>query len=363
MPPSESLHQANLTPEPPSGSRSATYADAGVNIEAGERAVELFKNRVKATDRPEVVGGIGGFAGLFSLGRSKYKQPMLVSATDGVGTKLMIAQAMGKHDTIGIDLVAMSANDVAVQGAEPLFFLDYIVTGKVVPETIEQIVSGVAEGCLQAGCALLGGEIAEHPGHMREGDYDLAGFCVGAVDERKVLTGASMVPGDVLIGFNSSGLHSNGFSLVRKVIEQSLFDLDDQPTELERPLGEVLLTPTIIYWNAVAALQAEGLARGFAHITGGGLAHNLGRIIPPGFQGVVDRSAWTIPPIFRLIGSEGVSVPEMFKTFNMGIGMVGVVDADDAPRALEVISEAGYQAQQIGVVRARPDGAPEVILP
>lgn len=353
-----------MTSEPPESPRPATYADAGVDIEAGERAVELFKNRVRATDRPEVVGGIGGFAGLFSLGRSKFNQPMLVSATDGVGTKLMIAQQMGVHDTIGIDLVAMSANDVVVQGAEPLFFLDYIVTGKVVPETIEQIVSGVAEGCLQAGCALLGGEIAEHPGHMREGEYDLAGFCVGAVDERKVLTGASMVPGDVLIGFNSSGLHSNGYSLVRKVIEQSLFDLNDHPAELGRSLGEELLTPTIIYWKAVAALQAEGLsARGFAHITGGGLAHNLGRIVPPGFQAVVERSAWTIPPIFRLIGSEGVSVPEMFKTFNMGIGMVGVFDPTEASRALEVVTGAGYQAQQIGVVRARPDGAPDVILP
>lgn len=324
----------------------------------------MFRNRVRATDRPEVIGGIGGFAGLFSLGRSKYKQPLLVSATDGVGTKIMIAQQMGIHNTVGIDLVAMSANDVAVQGAEPLFFLDYIVTGKVVPETIEQIVSGVAEGCLQAGCALLGGEIAEHPGHMKEGDYDLAGFCVGAVDERKVLTGASMVPGDAVIGFNSSGLHSNGFSLVRKVISESLFILHEKPPELNRTLGEELLTPTVMYWNAVAALQTEELARGFAHITGGGLAHNLGRIIPPGLQAVVERSAWKIPPIFRLLASEGVSIPEMFRTFNMGIGMVGVVDADDAARALQLSTEAGYASQQIGVVRARPDdGTAEVVLP
>jgi phosphoribosylformylglycinamidine cyclo-ligase len=275
----------------------------------------------------------------------------------------MIAQQMGVHDTVGIDLVAMSANDVAVQGAEPLFFLDYIVTGKVVPETIEQIVAGVAEGCLQAGCALLGGEIAEHPGHMREGDYDLAGFCVGAVDERKVLTGASTVPGDVLIGFNSSGVHSNGFSLVRKVISQSILDLNDRPAELERTLGEELLTPTIIYWKAVAALQVEGLARGFAHITGGGIAHNLGRIIPPGFQAVVERSAWTVPLIFNLIASEGVPEAEMFRTFNMGLGMIGVVDADKAARALEVIADEGYEAQQIGVIRARPDDSTaEVIL-
>jgi phosphoribosylformylglycinamidine cyclo-ligase len=349
-------------PPPAPGNRSTTYAEAGVDIAAGERAVEMFRNRVRATDRPEVVGGIGGFAGLFSLGRSKYKQPMLVSATDGVGTKLMIAQQMGVHNTVGIDLVAMSANDVAVQGAEPLFFLDYIVTGKVVPETIEQIVSGVAEGCLQAGCALLGGEIAEHPGHLREGDYDLAGFCVGAVDERKVLTGASMVPGDVLIGFNSSGVHSNGFSLVRKVISQSLFDLNDRPAELDKPLGEELLTPTIIYWKAVAALQLENLARGFAHITGGGIVHNLGRIIPPGFQAVVERSAWTVPPIFNLIASEGVPEAEMFRTFNMGLGMIGVVDADKADRALEVIADEGYAAQRIGVVHARPEGEPEVVL-
>ena len=352
-----------MTAEPPAG-HSATYADAGVDIAAGERAVELFRNRVRATDRPEVIGGIGGFAGLFSLGRSRYKQPLLVSATDGVGTKIMIAQEMGIHDTVGIDLVAMSANDVAVQGAEPLFFLDYIVTGKVVPEMIEQIVSGVAEGCLQAGCALLGGEIAEHPGHMKAGDYDLAGFCVGAVDERKVLTGASMVPGDVLIGFNSSGLHSNGFSLVRKVITESIFDLHQKPEGLDRSLGEELLTPTVMYWRAVAALQAEELARGYAHITGGGLAHNLGRIVPPGLQAVVERSSWTIPPIFRLIASEGVSVAEMFRTFNMGIGMVGVVGEDEADRALEVAAEAGYPAQQIGVIRSRPDdGSPEVVLP
>ncbi len=352
-----------MNPEPV-GNRYATYAAAGVDIEAGERAVELFRNRVRATDRPEVIGGIGGFAGLFSLGRSRYKQPLLVSATDGVGTKIMIAQQMGIHHTIGIDLVAMSANDVAVQGAEPLFFLDYIVTGKVVPETVEQIVAGVAEGCLQAGCALLGGEIAEHPGHLKEDDYDLAGFCVGAVDERKVLTGASIVPGDVLIGFNSSGLHANGFSLVRKVISESILDLSEQPPQLDRSLGEELLTPTIMYWNVVAALQVEELARGFAHITGGGLAHNLRRIIPPGLQAVVERSAWTIPPIFRLIGSEGVSVAEMFRTFNMGIGMVGVVDADQADRALEITAGAGYAAQRIGVIRTRPDdGSPEVVLP
>lgn len=347
---------------PTPGKRPATYADAGVDIVAGERAVELFRNRVRATDRPEVVGGIGGFAGLFSLGRSRFNQPMLVSATDGVGTKIMLAQQMGIHDTIGIDLVAMSANDVAVQGAEPLFFLDYIVTGKVVPETIEQIVGGVADGCLQAGCALLGGEIAEHPGHMKEGDYDLAGFCVGAVDERKVLTGASMRPGDALIGFSSSGVHSNGFSLVRKVVSQSMYDLSDHPPELDRSLGEALLTPTIIYWNAVAALQAENLPSGFAHITGGGLAHNLGRIIPPGIQAVVERSSWTVPPIFKLLQSEGVPEPEMFRTFNMGIGMVGVVGADQVTRALELAAKVGYQAQQIGVVQTRPADTPEVVL-
>ena len=351
-----------MIPEAP-GQPSATYAESGVDIQAAERAVEMFRSRVRATDRPEVIGGIGGFAGLFSIGRSKYKQPLLVSATDGVGTKVLIAQQVGIHNTVGIDLVAMSANDVAVQGAEPLFFLDYIVTGKVVPERIEQIVSGVAEGCLRTGCALLGGEIAEHPGHLKEGDYDLAGFCVGAVEEGKVLTGSSMVPGDVVIGFNSSGLHSNGFSLVRKVISESLLDLYEKPPELDRPLGEELLTPTLMYWGAVSALQGEDLARGFAHITGGGLAHNVGRIIPPGLQAVIDRSAWTIPPIFRLIRSEGVWVPEMFRTFNMGIGMVGVVDVDRLTRALEAVADAGYAAQPIGVIRARPEGEPPVVLP
>lgn len=346
----------------PSPASSLTYTGAGVDVAAGEQAVQMLKEHVRATSRPEVIGGIGGFAGLFSLGRSRYKQPLLVSATDGVGTKLMIARQMGVHHTVGIDLVAMSANDVAVQGAEPLFFLDYIVTSRVLPALIEQIVAGVAEGCIRAGCALLGGEIAEHPGHMADGDYDLAGFCVGAVDERKVLTGASVVPGDALIGFASSGLHSNGYSLVRRVIRDGMFKLTDQPGELDRPLGEELLEPTIIYWRAVSALHHEGLARGFAHITGGGLAHNLGRIIPPGFQAVVERSAWQIPPIFRLIAAEGVSQQEMFRTFNMGIGMVGIVVAGKVARALEIIQDHGYAAWQIGTVRARPEDSAHVLL-
>lgn len=302
------------------------------------------------------MGGIGGFAGFFSLGRSTYRRPMLVSATDGVGTKVMVAQLLGVHHTVGIDLVAMSANDVSAHGAEPLFFLDYVVTGRVVPEVIDDIVSGVVEGCRQAGCALIGGEVAEHPGHLPEGSYDLAGFCVGAVDEGKILTGASMVPGDVIIGLGSSGLHSNGYSLVRRVIQESGLKLGDQPPELDRTLGEELLRPTLIYWRAVAALQAEGLARGFAHITGGGLAHNLGRVVPPGIQAVIDRSAWNVPPIFRLMSAEGVPDDEMFRTFNMGIGMVAVVVADEADRALELVKDAGFAAGKIGVVIAGAEG-------
>ncbi len=354
-----------MSQPPPAGSRRArplTYEDAGVDIDAGRRAVELFKDRLRATHRPEVIGGIGGFAGFFSLGRSGYRQPLLVSATDGVGTKLMVAQEAGIHHTVGIDLVAMSANDVAVHGAEPLFFLDYIVTGKVVPETIDDIISGIVEGCRQAGCALIGGEIAEHPGHMPADAYDLAGFCVGAVDDGKVLTGASMVPGDAVIGLDSSGLHSNGYSLVRRVIEEGAMKLSYQPPELGCSLAEELLRPTLIYWRAVAVLQAEGLARGLAHITGGGLAHNLGRIIPPGFQAVVDRSSWKVPPIFRLISSEGVPDEEMFRTFNMGIGMVAVTVADQAAKALELIQDAGFRGRQIGTIQARPPGQPPVLL-
>ncbi len=341
-----------------------SYADAGVDIDAGEKAVELLKDHLRTTHRAEVVGGIGGFAGLFSLGRSKYRKvgPMLVASTDGVGTKVLVAQQMGIHHTVGIDLVAMSANDVAVQGAEPLFFLDYIVTGKVVPETIERIIVGVAEGCRQAGCALLGGEIAEHPGHMVHDSYDLAGFCVGAVEEGKLLTGASMVPGDVVIGIDSSGLHSNGFSLVRKVMNDSVLTLEDKPAELDRTLGEELLEPTYIYWPAVATLQTENLARGFAHITGGGMAHNLSRIIPPGSHAIVEKSSWEVPGIFRLIQSEGVPEEEMFKTFNMGIGMVAVVVGNKAGRALEMIGEAGFRCRQIGVIEVAADGSPAVSL-
>ncbi|MEX2552731.1 MAG: phosphoribosylformylglycinamidine cyclo-ligase [Actinomycetota bacterium] len=341
-----------------------SYAEAGVDIEAGERAVELFKDRLRSTHRAEVVGGIGGFAGLFSLGRSKFRKtgPMLVASTDGVGTKVMIAQQLGIHHTVGIDLVAMSANDVAVQGAEPLFFLDYIVTGKVVPETIDEIVSGVVEGCLLAGCALLGGEIAEHPGHMVADSYDLAGFCVGAVDEGKLLTGASMIPGDIVIGIDSSGLHSNGFSLVRRVMRDGVISLEDTPPELGCTLAEELLRPTYIYWPAVAAVQSENLARGFAHITGGGLAHNLSRIIPPGSHAIIDRSTWEVPAIFRLIQSEGVPEDEMFRTFNMGIGVVAVVVAGKAERALELIHETGFTARQIGVIEVGADGSPAVSL-
>lgn len=337
-----------------------TYAQSGVDIDAGEEAVRRISDHVRSTARAEVVGRIGGFAGLFSLGRSKYKQPLLVASTDGVGTKLMLAQQLGVHDTIGIDLVAMSANDVAVQGAEPLFFLDYIVTGKVRPETIERIVAGVAEGCRRAGCALLGGEIAEHPGHLAEGDYDLSGFCVGAVEEGKVLTGSSTIPGDVLIGLASSGLHSNGYSLVRRLIADGLLRLDERPQELDCPLGEELLKPTIMYWGAVEALASEGLARGFAHITGGGLAGNVERILPPGMQAVVDRGAWPVPGIFRLLQSAGVGKSEMFRTFNMGIGLVAIVEAAHVVRSLDLLQEAGYAAVILGQTGTRPPGGPAV---
>jgi phosphoribosylformylglycinamidine cyclo-ligase len=341
-----------------------SYSGAGVDIAAGERAVELFRERLRSTHRAEVVGGVGGFAGLFSLGRSRWRKtgPMLVASTDGVGTKVLLAQQMGIHDTVGIDLVAMSANDVAVQGAEPLFFLDYIVTAKVVPEIIDQIVAGVVEGCRMAGCALLGGEIAEHPGHLVDESYDLAGFCVGAVDDGKLLTGASMVPGDVVIGIDSSGIHSNGFSLVRRVLRDSVLSLEDSPPELGVPLGAELLRPTLIYWPAIAAVQSESLARGFAHITGGGLVKNVARMVPPGSHAIIDRSTWEVPAIFRLLQSEGVPEDEMFRTFNMGIGLVGVVVAEKAARALELIYDAGFVARQIGVIEVRADGSPAVTV-
>lgn len=345
--------------------QTTTYSDAGVDIKAGRHAVDLIKEQVRSTFRSEVVGDIGGFGGAFAFEAGRYKQPLLVSGTDGVGTKVMISQMTGVHDTVGVDLVAMSVNDVAAHGAEPLFFLDYIVTGKVVPQVVEAIVRGVASGCRTAGCALLGGEVAEHPDHMPEGSYDLAGFCVGVVERDRLISGEAIQAGDSVIGLASSGLHSNGFSLVRKVlIEQMKISLDDKPLGLDFSLGEELLKPTIVYSPATTALVERGEAHGFAHVTGGGMPENIGRIMPAGLTAVIDPSRWEEPPIFGLISSlGGVSRGEMFNTFNMGIGMVAVVSSDSANQTLDTVRSRGFPAYEIGeVIKTPKSSGPVQIL-
>ncbi len=319
-----------------SESYSASYAAAGVDITAGYRAVELMKRHVARTMTSGVVGDIGGFGGLFELDVTGMKRPVLVSGTDGVGTKLRLAQLLDKHDTIGIDCVAMCVNDVICCGAKPLFFLDYIACGKNLPEKIAAIVSGVAEGCVQAGCALIGGETAEHPGMMAEDDYDLAGFTVGAVDREKIIDKNRMTAGDVMLALPSSGVHSNGFSLVRRVFDVERADLAKPVAELgNRGLGETLLTPTRIYVKSILALMEQVEVRGVSHITGGGFYENIPRAIPDGLGAKIQKSSLRIPPIFTLMAETGNS-PEryMFNTFNMGVGMSVVVAREDAETAL-----------------------------
>ena len=345
--------------------KTTTYADAGVDIHAGRRAIDLFKDHVRSTFRPEVVGDIGGFGGAFSFDPKRFKEPLLVSSTDGAGTKVMIAKAAGVYNTVGIDLVAMSVNDVAAHGAEPLFFLDYIVVERVIPEMISQLVEGVAHGCREAGCALIGGEVAEHPGHMPDGAFDLAGFCVGVVERSRLVDGSSVSVGDILIGIASSGLHSNGFSLARKVLLSDMgLSLDDEPMQLDTTLAEELLRPTAIYSNATTALHQESLVKAFAHITGGGLPENVARVIPDGLQAVLDPKTWELPPIFELISSLGhVASPDMYETFNMGIGMMAVVKAGDANHALDVLRSRGFKASEVGeVVRLKNEEATVKIL-
>ena len=344
----------------------SSYAAAGVDIEAGDRAVELMKAAVTRTDRPETLGGLGGVAGLFRLDLAKYPQPVLASSTDGVGTKLVIAQALDRHDTIGIDLVAMVVDDLVVVGAEPLLLTDYIATGKVVPEKIAAIVAGVAEGCVQAGCALVGGETAEHPGVMRPDEYDISGTGVGVVNADAVLGPDRVCPGDVLLALGSSGLHSNGYSLVRHVLlEHGGLTLDATPDTLEgRTLGDELLTPTRIYALDCLALAAECGAHAFAHVTGGGLAGNLARVLPSGVSAVVDRATWEPQPIFGLIEQTGgVARAELERTFNLGVGMVAVVPAETAGDALGLLEARGVPAWELGTVRpADRPGAPAVEL-
>jgi phosphoribosylformylglycinamidine cyclo-ligase len=342
----------------------SSYAAAGVDIAAGDRAVELMKAAVKRTDRPETRGGLGGFAGLFQLDLAKYPQPVLASSTDGVGTKLAIAQALDRHDTIGVDLVAMVVDDLVVVGAEPLFLTDYIATGKVVPEKIATIVAGVAEGCVQAGCALVGGETAEHPGVMEPDEYDISGTGVGVVNADAVLGAERVQAGDVLIAMASSGVHSNGYSLVRHVLlDRGGLRLDDRPDVLGgRTLGDELLTPTRIYALDCLALAAECGAHAFAHVTGGGLAGNLVRVLPPGLSAIVDRTTWSPPPVFELVRATGdVARSELELTFNLGVGMVAVVAADRAAAALELLAQRDVPAWELG--RIEPTGPhPEVRL-
>jgi len=333
---------------------SEAYKQAGVDIDAGNEAVERMKKHVRRTFRPEVLTDLGGFGALFRLDTRKYEKPVLVSGTDGVGTKLKLAFAMDKHDTIGIDAVAMCVNDVVVQGAEPLFFLDYLAVDKVIPEKIEAIVKGVADGCAQAGCALIGGETAEMPGMYQAGEYDIAGFAVGAVEESKMITGAGVEAGDVLIGLASSGLHSNGFSLVRKVLlADKGMSLHEHVEELGKKLGEELLTPTRIYVKPVLAVLEQHEVKALAHITGGGFTENIPRVLPEGMQAVIEVGSWPVLPIFQLVQEAGqISGPDMYKTFNMGIGMVLVVKPGDADSVIAQLEELGEKPYRIGSIRA-----------
>ena len=330
-----------------------TYEAAGVDIAAGEEAVQRIKDKVRSTFRPEVIGDIGGFGGLFSFANHRFRHPVLVSSTDGVGTKALIAQAAGRFDTIGVDLVAMCVDDLVCQGAEPLFFLDYIAVGKLDPDHIEQLVEGVAEGCRQAGCALIGGEMAEHPGAMDPGEFDLVGFSVGVAERDQLITGEHVRPGDVLIGLPSPGIRSNGYSLARHAL------LDKAGRKLDGPafegahhtLAEELLVPSVIYAPAVLALQRVVDVRAVAHVTGGGLAGNLTRVLPKGVDATVDPRSWEEPRIFGEIRLAGeISDAEMRKVFNLGIGMVVVVPADEAFRALDLLRSKGVRAVEIGKV-------------
>ncbi|QNK56604.1 phosphoribosylformylglycinamidine cyclo-ligase [Paenibacillus sp. PAMC21692] len=332
---------------------SEAYKKAGVDIAAGNEAVERMKKHVKRTYRPEVLAELGGFGGLFGLDKDKYEEPVLVSGTDGVGTKLKLAFAMDKHDTIGIDAVAMCVNDIIVQGAEPLFFLDYLACGKVVPEKIEAIVKGISEGCVQSGCALIGGETAEMPGMYSEEEYDIAGFTVGIVDKKKMIDGSTIAPGDAVLGFASSGIHSNGFSLVRRLLlEEAGYSLDQQLDELDgAKLGDVLLEPTRIYVKQALKLIEEVQVKGMAHITGGGFIENIPRVLPDGVNVDIAYGSWPILPIFGLMQDKGaISNRDMFTTFNMGIGLVIVVPADQAEKAIKVSGELGEKAYRIGTV-------------
>ena len=339
-------------------SDSNKYAQAGVDINAGYRAVELMKSHVQRTRTPGVLSGLGGFGGLFAPDLRGMEKPVLVSGTDGVGTKLKLAFLMDKHDTIGIDCVAMCVNDVLCSGAQPLFFLDYVAVGKNVPERVAQIVAGVAEGCVQAGCALIGGETAEMPGFYAADEYDLAGFCVGLVDEKDILSKDNVQPGDVLLALPSTGLHSNGFSLARKALDVEHADLHAPRADLGgQSLGEALLAPTAIYVKPVLALLKDMPVNGIAHITGGGFYENIPRCLPDGLTALVNRRSVKVPPIFDALAQAGdIPQHEMYATFNMGVGMVLVVQKDLAARAVEVLLREGQPAYALGEVVTGSEG-------
>lgn len=335
------------------------YRNSGVDIEAGYESVELMKKYVKRTMRPEVLGGLGGFSGAFSMEAIKgMEEPVLLSGTDGVGTKLKIAFLMDRHDTIGIDCVAMCVNDVACAGGEPLFFLDYIACGKNYPEKIATIVSGVAEGCLQSGCALIGGETAEHPGLMPEEEYDLAGFSVGVCDKKDLITGELLKPGDVLIGLASTGIHSNGFSLVRKIFDMTEESMNTYYEELGATLGEVLLAPTRIYVKALKAAKEVGVRiHACSHITGGGFYENVPRMLRDGVRAVIRKDSYALPPIFQLMQKKGeVEEKVMYNTYNMGVGMIVAVDSADVERTMQAFRTAGDSCFVIGAVEAGEKG-------
>jgi phosphoribosylformylglycinamidine cyclo-ligase len=337
------------------------YKSAGVDIDAGDELVERIKPFAKATNRSGTMGGLGGFGALFDTKAAGFKDPVLVSSTDGVGTKIRIAIDANGHDTVGIDLVAMCVNDILVQGAEPLFFLDYFASGKLDVATAARVVAGIAEGCKQAGCALIGGETAEMPSMYQDGDYDLAGFSVGAVERERVLTGATIAAGDAVIGIASSGVHSNGYSLVRKIVKDSGLGYDaPAPFAPDKTLGEALLTPTKIYVKSLLPLIKQGgIIKGLAHITGGGLLDNIPRVIPEGLAVDLDAALWTLPPVFQWLKNNGnMDNIDLARTYNCGVGMVAVVSQEIAAAVIDKISAAGEHAQVIGTIAVAGDGIP-----
>ena len=348
--------------QPDSSKNSLSYRDAGVDIDAGDALVENIKPYARRTMRPEVLGGLGGFGALFELSK-KFKNPVLVSGTDGVGTKLKLAFMLGKHDTVGIDLVAMSVNDILVQGAEPLFFLDYFACGKLDVATASDVIKGIAAGCEQAGCALIGGETAEMPGMYPDGEYDLAGFAVGAVEKSAIIDGSRIAEGDVVLGLASSGAHSNGYSLIRKILERGEVDLSAPLPGDGRPIADAIMAPTRIYVKPMLSLFAARPPKGLAHITGGGLVENIPRILPDHLTAELDATSWDLPPLFSWLQKTGnVADSEMHRVFNCGIGMAVVTAPEDAAEAIALLSAAGEDVRRIGFIRRREAGEAQTLV-